>query len=136
MLAFGGQKVLAVQIFGLPPIVGGQKMARIASRSAPCPNTSLSLKSLECAVCMHNHHTLVCTPIVHLVHTFPGRASERYAVEQWCRRQCGHSHSNVEPCWAGDEWLRRRVRGETCQFSLGPRSTFVGLRRIIHASRS
>ena len=35
-------------------------------------------------------------------------------VSQWV----DHSHSNVEPCWAGDESARRRVRGATCQFLL------------------
>ena len=45
--------------------------------------------------------------------TRSGCAREAH-VSQWV----DHSHSNVEPCWAGDESARRRVRGATCQFLL------------------
>ena len=40
------------------------------------------------------------------------------AREAHVREWVDHSHSNVEPCWAGDESARRRVRGATCQFLL------------------
>ena len=76
------------------------------------PHTSLSPKSPECLVCTTSPW---CTPLQMFSWWTPFR-SARNAVVAWCRRQWGHSHSNVEPRWAGDEWLRRRVRGATCQF--------------------
>ena len=61
------KEILAVQIFGLPPIVGGEKMARIASRSAPCPH---SLSNPLNTLCMHTNTFSVCTQILSLcMHT-------------------------------------------------------------------
>ena len=128
--AFGGQEVLAVQIFGPPPIVGGEKMARIASRSAPCPH---SLSNPLNTLCMHTNTFSVCTQILSLcMHTNTLVYGTAPNLHPWkskcaqCRRVRRHSHSNVEPCWVGDEWLRRRVRDPTCQFLFHLRSGFVG----------
>ena len=81
LLAFVGQKVLVAEIFGPAPIVGGQKMARIASRGAPCPHTPHSLPNplnalhAQPAFGLHFKCTVgECTP-------FPARAMQPWHGE-------------------------------------------------------
>ena len=79
-----------------------------------CPDMCPSSRScaLGKALDVLEHIRERCTS-TNVVHPRSGCAREAH-VRQWV----DHSHSNVEPCWAGDESARRRVRGATCQFLL------------------
>ena len=104
------------KFLGCPRLLVDKRWPGLPAGVPPVPpHTSLSPKSPQCLVCTTSPW---CTPLqmYSWCTPFPARASARNAVVAWCSKQWGHSHSNVEPRWAGDEWLRRRVRGATCQF--------------------
>ena len=94
--ALGGKRFWRSKFLGRPQLLA-EKRRPDCQQSALC-SPPLTLSRMYA----HNRWS---------AHTFPGRAS----AAQWCS-QCGHSHSNVEPRWAGDEWLRRRVRTQPANF--------------------
>ena len=98
--ALGGKRFWRSKFLGRPQLLA-EKRRPDCQQSALCsPPLTLSLE------CMHTTGE---------VRTHFLEEQVRASAAEWCS-QCGHSHSNVEPRWAGDEWLRRRVTTQPANF--------------------